>query len=48
MAPLHPHLEGDRATVWVKPLPNIVKVSVDAAVFEDRGGVDFGLISRKL
>ncbi|XP_074352247.1 uncharacterized protein LOC141691405 [Apium graveolens] len=38
--------EGDKATAWVKPLPNTVKVSVDATVFEDRGGVGFGLVDR--
>lgn len=46
MVPLQPHIEGDGATVWVKPLPNTFKVSVDAAVFEDRGGVGFGLVAR--
>lgn len=44
--PLQPCVEGDGATTWVKPQPNIVKVSVDAAVFEDRGGVGFGLVAR--
>lgn len=33
MALLRPQVEGDGACVWAKPLPNIVKVSVDAAVF---------------
>ena len=44
--PLQPHVEGDGATVWVKPKQNLVKVSVDAAVFEDRGGVGFGFVAR--
>lgn len=43
---LQPQIEGDGVSVWVKPLPNIVKFSVDAAVFEDRGGVGFRMIAR--
>ncbi|XP_063943206.1 uncharacterized protein LOC135150605 [Daucus carota subsp. sativus] len=41
-----PHVEGDGATVWVKPKQNLVEVSVDAAVFEDRGGVGFVFVAR--
>ncbi|XP_074358745.1 uncharacterized protein LOC141698038 [Apium graveolens] len=44
--PLQPHYEGDGATIWVKPPPNKVKVSVDAAVFEDQNGIGFGLVAR--
>ncbi|KAL8122007.1 hypothetical protein AgCh_018659 [Apium graveolens] len=44
--PLQPHVEGDGATVWFKPKHNLVKVSVDAAVFEDRGEVSFGFVAR--
>ena len=29
-----------------QPQPNKVKTSVDAAVFEDHGGVGFGLVAR--
>lgn len=46
MYPLQPHVEGDGATIWVKPKQNLIKVSVDAAVFEDRGGVGFGFVAR--
>lgn len=44
--PLQPCVEGDGATTWIKPQPNIVKVSVDVAVYEDRGVVGFGLVAR--
>lgn len=44
--PLRPLAEGDGAVVWVKPQPNKIKVSVDADVLEDRGGVGFGLVAR--
>lgn len=37
MVSLQPHTEGDGALYWVKPQPNTVKVSVDAAIFDDRG-----------
>ncbi|XP_074341994.1 uncharacterized protein LOC141679391 [Apium graveolens] len=46
VTPLQPHIEGDKASIWVKPQPNLVKVSVDAAVFDDRNGVGFGLVAR--
>ncbi|XP_063939145.1 uncharacterized protein LOC135148333 [Daucus carota subsp. sativus] len=45
-ASLRPDVEGDGASVWARPLPNKVKVSVDAAVFNDRDAVGFGLIAR--
>ncbi|KAL8146376.1 hypothetical protein AgCh_004207 [Apium graveolens] len=45
-ASLQPAVEGDGASVWARPLPNIVKVSVDVVVFEDRDAVGFGLIAR--
>lgn len=45
-ATLQPQVEGDGAVIWAKPPPNTVKVSADAAVFEDRQGVGFGLIAR--
>lgn len=32
--------------MWVKPLQNSVKISADAAVFEKRDGVGFGLVAR--
>lgn len=41
-------VEGDGAIVWVKSQPNKVKISVDAAVFEDRDGIGFGLVARDL
>lgn len=45
--PLQPQVEGEYgATVWVKPKQNLVKVLVDAAVFEDRGEVGFGFVAR--
>ncbi|XP_074343002.1 uncharacterized protein LOC141680775 [Apium graveolens] len=46
VTPLQPQVEGDGATIWVKPQSNIVKVSVDAAVFVNHGGVGFGLVAR--
>ncbi|XP_074347538.1 uncharacterized protein LOC141686399 [Apium graveolens] len=45
-ASLQLSVEGDGAVVWVRPVTNTVKVSVDAAVFEDRDAVGFGLIAR--
>lgn len=45
MASLHPQVEGDGTSEWARPLINIVKVSVDAAVFEDRGEVGFVMIT---
>ncbi|XP_074322735.1 uncharacterized protein LOC141659705 [Apium graveolens] len=40
VTPLQPLLEGDGACTWVKPQPNKVKVSVDAAIFKDHPGVE--------
>lgn len=45
-ASLQPVVEGDGAVVWVKPLTNEVKISVDAAIFEEQVGVGFGLVMR--
>ena len=44
-ASLQPHVEGHGATIWVKAQPHLVKAS-DAAVFEDQGGVGFGMVAR--
>ncbi|XP_074374810.1 uncharacterized protein LOC141715234 [Apium graveolens] len=46
VTPLQPLIAGDGASTWVKPQPNTVKVSVDAAVFKDRDGIGFGLVAR--
>ncbi|XP_074347377.1 uncharacterized protein LOC141686227 [Apium graveolens] len=43
---LQPALEGDEACIWVNPQQNTVKVTVDAAVFEDKDAMGFGLITR--
>ncbi|XP_074323246.1 uncharacterized protein LOC141660181 [Apium graveolens] len=43
---LQPVHEGDGDVVWANPQQNSVKVSVDAAVFEDKEGSGFGLITR--
>lgn len=43
---LQPQVKGDGVSYWVKPQPNTVKVSVDAAIFEDREEVGFGLVAR--
>ncbi|XP_074342100.1 uncharacterized protein LOC141679517 [Apium graveolens] len=41
-----PQVEGDGASSWVRPQTNSVKVSTDAAIFEDRESVGFGLVAR--
>ncbi|XP_074352995.1 uncharacterized protein LOC141692156 [Apium graveolens] len=46
VTPLQPYVEGDGASKWVKHQSNKVKVSVDAIVFEEWGGVGFGMIAR--
>ncbi|XP_074373929.1 uncharacterized protein LOC141714300 [Apium graveolens] len=46
MASLQPIVKGDGAETWVKPNPHSVKVSVDAAVFDDKEAVGFGLVAR--
>ncbi|KAL8091605.1 hypothetical protein AgCh_034018 [Apium graveolens] len=43
---LQPVHEGDGDVVWANPQQNSGKVSVDAAVFEDKEGSGFGLITR--
>ncbi|XP_074324391.1 uncharacterized protein LOC141661307 [Apium graveolens] len=43
---LQPIGEGDGVVVWVRPSTNVVKVSVDAAIFEDQNAFGFGLIAR--
>lgn len=43
---LQPQYDGDGASFWVKPQPNTVKVSVDAAIFKEREEVGFGLVAR--
>lgn len=35
---------GDGAATWVKPQENIIKVTVDAAIFEGQFG--FGIVAR--
>lgn len=44
--PLHPPVEGDGALYWVKPHYNEVKITADAAVFEDSGMSGIGLVAR--
>lgn len=41
-----PEYTGDGAQSWVKPQPNTIKVSVDAAIFAEREEYGFGLIAR--
>lgn len=36
MALLQPGHEGDEDCIWINPQQNSVKVSTDAAVFEDK------------
>ncbi|KAL8098853.1 hypothetical protein AgCh_031539 [Apium graveolens] len=43
---LQPQYDGDGASFWVKPQPNTVKVSGDAAIFKEREEVGFGLVAR--
>lgn len=43
---LQPMFEGDGAQVWVKPQGNTVKITVDAAMFEDLNTYGIGLIAR--
>ncbi|XP_074325830.1 uncharacterized protein LOC141663881 [Apium graveolens] len=45
-APLCPPVVGDGATFWVKPQHNEVKITVDAAIFENQGMSGIGLIAR--
>ncbi|KAL8125340.1 hypothetical protein AgCh_012870 [Apium graveolens] len=44
--PLQPNIEGDGASTWIKPHTNTVKVSVDAAIFQERQETGVGLIAR--
>ncbi|XP_074374595.1 uncharacterized protein LOC141715006 [Apium graveolens] len=46
IAPVSSLLEGDGASSWVKPQIDIIKVSVDAAIFKDREEFGFGLVAR--
>ncbi|KAL8157121.1 hypothetical protein AgCh_001998 [Apium graveolens] len=41
-----PEANGDGVTSWAKPQPNTVKVSVDAAIFEDRSEAGFEMVAR--
>ncbi|XP_074322710.1 uncharacterized protein LOC141659683 [Apium graveolens] len=43
---LQPGYVGDGAVIWVKPQRDTIKVTVDAAVFEDREEVAIGLVAR--
>ncbi|XP_063945892.1 uncharacterized protein LOC135151390 [Daucus carota subsp. sativus] len=43
---LQPTFEGDGDCIWVNPQQNSVKVSVDAAVFEDKDAAGLGLVAR--
>lgn len=43
---LMPEFPGDRACSWVKPNLNIVKIMVDATIFEDRYEYGFGKAAR--
>lgn len=43
---LQPVVEGDGDCIWVNPQPNSVKVSVDAAVFDDKNVAGLGLVAR--
>ncbi|XP_074351398.1 uncharacterized protein LOC141690503 [Apium graveolens] len=43
---LQPQADGDGIVVWVKPQPDTVKVTVDAAIFENRDEIGFGVVAR--
>lgn len=36
----------DGASTWVKPQTDIIKVTVDTTIFEDRGEYGFGMVAR--
>lgn len=46
IALLQLQVDGDRAFICVKSQLNIIKVSVDAVIFEDRKVVGFDLIAK--
>lgn len=46
VAPIQPLSSGDGAACWVKPQHNEVKITVDAAIFEDKGSSGVGAIAR--
>ncbi|XP_074346427.1 uncharacterized protein LOC141685211 [Apium graveolens] len=43
---LQPQADGDGAVVWVKSQPDTVKVTVDAAIFENRDETGFSVVAR--
>lgn len=43
---LRPQADGDGDVVWAKPQPDTVKVTVDAAIFENRDETGFGVVAR--
>ncbi|XP_074352009.1 uncharacterized protein LOC141691167 [Apium graveolens] len=45
--PLIPTVEGDRATTWVKPQHNIIKITVDASIFQNLGMSGASIVARK-
>ncbi|KAL8094911.1 hypothetical protein AgCh_036428 [Apium graveolens] len=44
--PLQPSVHGDGAEKWVKPQQHTVKITVDAAIFEEIPATGMGLIAR--
>ncbi|XP_074377018.1 uncharacterized protein LOC141718535 [Apium graveolens] len=46
VAPIQPLFSVDGAACWVMPQQNEVKVTVDAAIFDDKGSSGVGLIAR--
>lgn len=46
VASVSPMRDGDGASKWVKPQIDTIKVTVDAAIFKNRGEFGFGLVAR--
>ncbi|XP_074356033.1 uncharacterized protein LOC141695705 [Apium graveolens] len=44
--PIEPSVHGDGTICWAKSQKQTVKITVDAALFDDKNGTDVGLIER--
>ncbi|XP_074341804.1 uncharacterized protein LOC141679194 [Apium graveolens] len=44
--PSQPSVPGDGAIFWARPQPNEVKITVDAAIFEEQGTSGLGVMAR--